>query len=221
MSDDSFFREVNEEMRRAQAQALWDRYGPLAIVVAIVVVLLTGGFVAYEYWTTSRANSSGDAFSQALRLANDGKPDEAMTAFAAIEADGHGAYPVLARMRSATVLAEKGDFAAAVAAFDAVAADGSIPQALRDMALLRAGFVLVDNGSAQDVRSRLEPMTDDGNALRHSAREAIALASWKEGEASEALRLFELIVADQAAPRNVRDRASMMVELIRGSGTGS
>ena len=28
MSDDSFIREVNEEIRQDQARALWDRYGP-------------------------------------------------------------------------------------------------------------------------------------------------------------------------------------------------
>ena len=69
MSDDSFFREVNEEMRQDQARALWDRYGPYALALAVLVVLATAGFVAWEYWSTSRANRSGDAFSQALTLA--------------------------------------------------------------------------------------------------------------------------------------------------------
>jgi hypothetical protein len=221
MSDDSFFREVNEEMRRAQAQALWDRFGPVAIVVAVLVVLGTAAWVAWDYWTVSRANTSGDAFSQALTLANEGKSDEAMAAFEALEKDGYGAYPLLARMRSATVLAEKGDFSGAVAAFDEVAADTSIPEALRDMAKLRAGLLLVDHGSYQDVATHLEAMTADTHPLRHSAREAIGLAAWKEGNATEALRLFELVEGDQTAPRNARERATMMAELIRGSGTGS
>ena len=74
-----------------------------------------------------RANRSGDAFSQALMLANDGKNDEALAALEQLEKDGYGAYPLLARMRAATVLADKGDFAGAVAGFDEVAADTSIP----------------------------------------------------------------------------------------------
>ncbi len=34
MTDDSFFREVNEEIRQDQARALWNRFGPVARAVA-------------------------------------------------------------------------------------------------------------------------------------------------------------------------------------------
>ena len=50
MSDDSFIREVNEEIRQDQAKALWDRYGPAVIVLAVLVVLGTAAFVGYDYW---------------------------------------------------------------------------------------------------------------------------------------------------------------------------
>ena len=215
MSDDSFIREVNEEIRQDQARALWDRYGPLALGAAVLVVLVTAGFVGYDYWTTSRANRSGDQFSQALELANAGKNDEALGA------DGFGAYPLLARMRAATVLAAKGDFAGAVAGFDAVSTDTSIPSAIRDMARLRAAFLLVDHGTYAEVAARAEALTSDSDPLRHSAREALGLSAWKEARASDALKLFEQIAADDAAPRNARQRATLMAELIRGSGTAS
>ncbi|MDP3896225.1 MAG: tetratricopeptide repeat protein [Mesorhizobium sp.] len=221
MSDDSFIREVNEEMRQDQARAIWDRYGPMLIGVAVLVVLLTGAWVGYDYWTKSRANASGDRFSQALKLANEGKNDEAITALSALEKDGHGAYPLLARMRAATVLADKGDFDGAVKAFDAVAADGSIPGAIRDMARLRAALLLVDHGSQADVAARVELLTADTNPLRHSAREALALSAWKEGKPADALPLFDQISADAGAPRNVRERATLMSDLIRGSGDAS
>ncbi|MDQ6436050.1 tetratricopeptide repeat protein [Mesorhizobium sp. LHD-90] len=218
MSDDSFIREVNQEYRQAQARAMWDRYGPIGIGIALAIVLATAAWVGWEYWQTSKANTSGDAFSQALRLSSEGKQDEALAALKALEADGHGAYPLLARMRAATVLADKGDFAGAVKEFDAVAADNAIPRAIRDMARLRAGYVLVDNGSYQDVSTRVEVLTDDANMLRHSAREALGLSAWKEGKAKDALALFDQIASDDTAPRNARERASMMAELIRGSG---
>jgi hypothetical protein len=221
MSDDSFFREVNEEMRQDQARALWDRYGPAALALAVLVVLGTAAFVAYEYWTETRANRSGDAFSQALVLANEGKNDEALGALDKLEVEGYGAYPLLARMRAATVLAAKGDFAGAVASFDAVAADTSIPSAIRDMANLRAAFILVDSGSYADVSARAEALTNDTNTLRHSAREALGLSAWKEGRSLDALKLFEQIASDDGAPRNARERATLLAELIRGSGAAS
>lgn len=218
MSDDSFIREVNDEMRREKAQALWDRFGPALLGLAILVVLGTAAFVGYRYWDETRANRSGDAFSQALKLANDGKSDEALTALEQLEKDGYGAYPLLARMRAATVKADKGDFAAAVADFDGVAADSAIPQGIRDMARLRAALLLVDHGSFADVSSRVEALTADNNTLRHTAREALGLAAWKEGKTQDALKLFDQIAADDGAPRNARQRATLMSELIRGSG---
>ncbi len=221
MSDDSFIREVNEELRREQAKAIWDRFGPTLIAAAVLVVLATAAYVAYDYWTTSRANASGDKFSQALLLANQGKTDEALAALKELEEDGYGAYPLLARMRAATELVDKGDAAGAVAGFDAVSADSAIPMALRDMARLRAAFLLVDSGSYDDVASRAEPLADDTNPLRHSAREALGLAAWKAGKAADALKYFEQIGGDEGAPRNSRQRAGMMAELIRGSGAAS
>lgn len=221
MSDDSFFREVNEEIRREQAKALWDRYGPAAIAVAVLIVLGTVAYVAYDYWVETRANRSGDAFSQALVLANDGKNDEALGALQALEKDGYGAYPLLARMRAATVLAAKGDFAGAVAGFDAVAKDTSIPASIRDLASLRAAFILVDSGAYADVAARAEALTSDTNTLRHSAREALALSAWKEGRSSDALKLFDQISSDEGAPQSLRQRATMVADLIRGSGVSS
>ncbi|WAX94749.1 tetratricopeptide repeat protein [Aminobacter sp. NyZ550] len=221
MSDDSFFREVNEEIRQDKAKALWDRYGPAAIVIAVLIVIGTGLFVAWEYWVETKANSSGDRFSQALTLANSGKADEALAAFDALEKDGYGAYPLLARMRAATVQANKGDFKAAIAGFDEVAADSSIPNVIRDVARLRAALLLVDNGSYADVSGRVEALTNDTNPLRHSAREALGLAAWKEGKLADALKLFEQISSDEGAPRNARQRSNLLAELIRGSGNAS
>ena len=50
-----------------------------------------------------------------------------------------------------------------------------------------------------------------------ASAEALALAAWKDGQADEALRLFELIIGDGDSPGSMRQRAQMMIELIRGS----
>lgn len=221
MSDDGFFREVDQELRQDKAKALWDNYGPAAIGLAVLVVLGTASYVGYDYFVSTRANRSGDAFSQALNLAHDGKNDEALAALDQLEKDGHGAYPVLARLRAATVLADKGDTDGAVQAFDAVSADNAVPVSIRDIARLRAGILLVDNGSYDDVAKRVEVLAVDTNPLRHSARELLGLAAWKEGRLSDAQKFFDQIGNDEAAPRNVRERANLMTELIRGSGTAS
>lgn len=221
MSDDSFFREVDSELRQDQAKALWDRFGSYIIGGAIAIVVGTAAFVAWDHWTTNKANASGDIYLQALAQAREGKTDEAKASLEKLEAEGYGAYPVLARLRTATLLSQSGDFKGAVAGFDAVAADTSVPASIREMARLRAAFVLVDHGTYAEVAQRVEPLTADTNALRHSAREALALSAWKEGRAADAATLFDQITEDEATPMNLRRRAEMMSELIRGSGSAS
>jgi len=217
MSDESFVREVNEELRQDQMKAVWRRYG-MAIVAGVILILAaTAGYVGWGYWNEQQANQSGDQFSAALDLANEGRTEEALEALGQLEAEGYGAYPVLARLREATLRAEAEDFEAAIAAFDSVAADSSVPGSIRDMARLRAALLLVDHGSYGDVASRAEPLSDDANALRHGAREAMGLAAWAADDLENALRLFEMIVDDTAAPANTRQRAEMMVELIAGT----
>ena len=173
MADDSFFREVNEEIRTDRAKAFWRRFGPLLIGAAVAIVLGTAGMVAYRHWSGSQAATSGDKYLSALDLADQGKNDEALAALSALEKDGYGEYPVLARMRAATLIFQKGDAAGAVAAFDKITADASVPPAIQDIARLRAAFILVDTGSYDDVAKRVEPITADGNPMRFSAREVL------------------------------------------------
>lgn len=48
--DDSFIREVNEELRSDQMRLVWKRFGRILIGIAVLVVLGTIGKVSYEYW---------------------------------------------------------------------------------------------------------------------------------------------------------------------------
>ena len=221
MSDESFFREVTEELRQDQAKAFLSKYGLWLIALAVILIVATTGFVLYRHWDTQRADRSGDVFSQALSLAQQGKNDQALADFDKIEKNGYGAYPMLARMRAATILAGKNDFKGAVKAFDAVAADSSVPQSVRDIAKLRAAFILVDHGTYDEVSAHVQSLTSETNPLRFSAREALGLAAWKAGKLQDALKLFQGLASEETAPRDLRERANLMSELIRGSGKAS
>lgn len=215
--DESFIREVNEEIRSEQMRAIWNRFGRIMIAAGVLVVVGTIGKVAYDHWSATKASESGDRFLAALTLVGQNN-DEALAALSALESDGHGAYPVLARMRAASLVAERGDAAGAIAAFGAIARDTSVPQALRDAARLRAGYLLVDTGSYDDVSAEVEQLASSQNALRHSAREVLGLSAYKHGDLARAKEWFEQIVADAEGPRNVANRAQMLLDLINANG---
>jgi len=216
--NDSFIREVNEELRSDQFRSVWDRYGRAIIALAVLIVVATAASGGYEYWVERRASKSGDEFLAALNLAKDGKRDESLAALESLQNEGYGAYPVLARMRAATVEAEKGNPAKAIESFSAIGADTSIPQVLRDVAHMRAAWLLIDNGTYEQVSAQVEVMATPGNALRHSAREALGLAAYKAGDIARAREWFEQIAEDAETPRNVANRAQMMLGNIVASG---
>ncbi|MCP4315537.1 MAG: tetratricopeptide repeat protein [Hyphomicrobiales bacterium] len=218
MSDDSFIREVDEELRSDQMKSIWKRFGKYIIGIAVLIVVGTGAFRGYEYWTKSEASRSGDAFLAALNLAREGKQYEALTALRELEKDGYGSYPALARMRAATVLADAGDNDAAISDFSTIGSDSSVPAAVRDIARIRAAYLLVDSGSYDDVSVQVESISGADNPMRHSAREALGLAAWKAGELTQARQWFEQIVGDTGVPAGITQRAQMMLDIIAASG---
>ncbi|MCM2291151.1 tetratricopeptide repeat protein [Allorhizobium sp. BGMRC 0089] len=219
---ESFIREVNDELRSEQVQRAWRKLGPILIGVAVLIVAATAGYRLYEYWGSGQSSKTGDQFMAALKLASDGKSDEAMKSLETIEKSGYGDYPVLARFRAASIMAEKGDAKGAIAAFDAIAADSAAPQVIRDTAKVRAAFLLVDNGSYDQVAAEVETLAKSTtDMLRSSAREALGLAAYKAGKMDQARQWFQQIADDGQAPRNVASRAQIMLDNIAAAGKTS
>jgi hypothetical protein len=213
MSD--IFREVDEDIRREQFKKLWDRYGIYVIALAVVIVAATAGVRGWQYWQERKAQATGDRFVAALDLAKAGKSQEAEAAFSEIVKDGSGGYPTLSRFRMAVTKAEGGDAKGAVADLDAIAADGSAPSLIRDMARLRAALILADTASLADLQTRVGSLASTGNPWRSSAREILGLAAWRTGDLAAAQKYFDEIVKDQDKPQGVGTRAELMLSLIR------
>ena len=213
------FQEVDEEVRREQFKKLWQRYGIYIIAVCVLVLAGVGAWRGYDWWQTKRSVEAGAAFEQAVTLAEAGKHQEAEAAFAKLAADGTAGYRVLARLREAAELALT-DRKAAVKAYDDIAADGSAGGAIRDLASLRAAYLLVDTASYNDLRARLEPLTAADRPFRHSARELLALSAWKEGNVAAARQWADMIAADPQTPPATRSRVEVLSELIAAGGKG-
>jgi hypothetical protein len=213
------FQEVDEEVRRERLNKLWQRYGNYIIAGCLLIIVAVGAWRGYEWWQTKRATEAGAAFEQAVTLAESGKQQEAEAAFAKLATDGTAGYRVLARLREAAQLTHT-DRAAAVKAYEEIAADKSAGQAIQDLAAVRAGYLLVDSSSYGDMRARLEPLTAPDRPFRHSARELLALAAWKQGDMAAARQWTDLIAADPQSPPGTRSRAEILSELIAASDKG-
>jgi len=219
--NDSFIREVNEELRSDRMRDAWRRYGKVLIAAAVILVIGTAGWRGYEYWQSREAAKSGDVFLTALNQIEAGNLEAAEQTLAQLEQEGHGSYPVLAQLRAATLLSEAGDTAAAISAFSSIGKDRSVPEAIRDAAKLRAGWLLVDTGTYEQVSAEVEELSSDGNPFRFSAREILGLSAYRLKDYARAQQWFEAISNDPEAPRNVLNRAQIMLEVMTADGNVS
>jgi hypothetical protein len=213
------FREVDEEVRREQLKKLWERWGHYFVVAAVLVVIAIAAWRAWSWYEMKKAQEAGTAFEAALASAQAGKHEEAEAAFAKIAADSPSGYRSLARMREAAELAQR-DRAAAVKAYDAIAADSRMGRTLQDLAAVRAALLLVDQAPGSEIQTRLEPLTASDRPFRHSARELIALAAWRSGDVKTAKRWFDMIMTDAETPSGTRSRIEMMMALADADGKG-
>ena len=216
-NSDSFIEEVTEEVRRDRLFALMRRYGWIAV---LLVILIVGGTAWREYRKASdmaQAQAFGDAILTALE---EGEPEARVSALGAIDAPDAGGAAVL-RLLGAAEAASAGDEASAVAALQAVANDGEVPQIYRQIASYKALTRGASTLSVEDRRAGLEALAVPGQPLRLLAEEQLALLDIETGDASAAITRLQRIAEDAEATAGLRRRASQLIVALGGAPEGS
>jgi hypothetical protein len=210
------FNEVDEEVRRDKAVAFFNKHGSKIVGLAIAIVMAVGGWRFYQDRVFRERAALGARFEAALVDVNAGKI-EALTTLA--EDKSGGTYPALAKFRLASELARtaKDDAGVknAVSAFDTLANDATLPAEWREMAKIRAAYAMLETAPFEAMESRLAPLATPANTYRNTAREALALAAWRAGHAEKALDALQAIILDADAPSGLRQRAEVLLAVVR------
>jgi hypothetical protein len=212
---DQLLREINEDLKRDQWLKLWRAYGRYVAAVAAVLVVFVLAFVGWREYRQSQLGADGHAYWLADRLDILGDRSGAAAGFGKLAEEGHAGYVLLARLREGQALADTGDAAGAVAAFDAVASDSSIDADYRLLGHLYAAMVLIDGDDAEAVSRRLEPVARPGSPWRASAMELQGILALKTGDRDAAAAIFDQLAADPATPTTLRNRAAEFAALAR------
>jgi len=210
------FQEVDEDLRRDRATALWRKYGIYVLGVAIALVAGTAAWSGWRYYETRQRIEAGDRFTEAMLAANQGQTDAAVTGFAGVAAGGPAGYAILARMQGAALKVRAGDRAAAAAIYDGIAADAQVPETYRQAALLLSVMQQVDTGEPKVLSDRLAPLAAEDSAWRHSARELQAVLALRANDQERARGLLDALSKDAGAPQSVRTRAGEMLRALGG-----
>jgi hypothetical protein len=217
MSEDNIFREVDEELRREQLAAMWDKYGIFVIIGAVLIVTIVGGYNAYNWWEAKRAAENGQAYYEAGQLVGEKKDTEALDAYSKLATHSGDGYRSLAHLEMAGLELRQGNRAAAIELYDKVA-NGGADQLLRDFAKLQAAALRLDDTDESEMKKRLDGLNTDTNPWRYSARELLALAAFRSGNTAESEKLFSQLLSDPSSPAEIRRRAEAMLGLlVKGS----
>jgi len=216
MSDRDFFREVDDAVRQDRYKELWDKYGVYALAAAALVVVGVAGFKLWSYWQEQRAQQAGTEFSQAVTKLDNGDAAKARDVFNSLADKGPTGYQILSRFQLAAAEAQAGNTDKAVALYDALATDAETDTILKGLATIQAATLRLDTADYAELERRVKSLVDQGSPWRYSARELLGLSAYRQNNIPAAEKQFSELVADQATPQNLRERANMMLSLIVG-----
>jgi hypothetical protein len=203
------FREIDEELRRDNLLLLWSRYGRYIVALAVLVLLVAGGIVAWRDHQLSERRAQSMRYSSALSRVREGKVADAAKVFEVIAQEG-GGYGTLAAFEAAELLAKSGDRKGAAAAYDRIAETGGLDPVFRQLATLLPVMQGLPDADQHSVIDRLAPITAPGNPWRSTALELTAAARLQAGDKSGALEVYKTLADDLAAPQGTRARAAEM-----------
>lgn len=210
-NEDSVLREVDQELAEDRQWAMFRRYGPAAIGASAALIVGVGAWQVYEASRTNAANQQALAFAEANeRLVED--ETDGRDALEAIAEKGGSGYAALAQFRRAASLSAAHDRKGAIDAFVEIYQDGGIPQSLRGLARIRAGYLSLQD-SREEALGHLGALAERDSAYKPYADEIIGLGALKAEDYETALSIFTALANNPSAPAPLVIRAEEFAAL--------
>jgi hypothetical protein len=208
--NETFYREVDDELRRDQALRTWDRYRWHILIGILLVVAAVGGFIWWQNHRQAVAGGRGEALTSVLDDMEKGSYRATAPRVAELEKSSAEGYRAAGLFSRANLLAEQGDNAGAARIFGQIAADTAVAAPWRDAALVRQTVVEFDRLTPAQIIQRLRPLVTPGGPWLGSAGELVAHAHLRNGRPDLAGRVFAIVARDETVPESIRSRAVQM-----------
>ena len=206
-SNDTFLKEVDENLRRDRMMDFFKSYGNWIALGVVLFLAAVGGWI---YWQEQRTKVASDQSEQLHSLLTDissGRDQNVPQRVELLEKSHSDVVRASATLTDAAVALEKNNRSAAIAKYRELAGDTGIAQPFRDIATIRVTALEFDSIKPEEVIARLQPLARAGNPWFGSAGEMTALALMKQNKNAEAGRMFAAIAADSQVPSSIRSRA--------------
>ncbi|MDB5713061.1 MAG: hypothetical protein JWO15_458 [Sphingomonadales bacterium] len=205
-TNEAFLREVDDELRRDQFASVWQRWGVLIVVGIVAALVALGGFLYWQSRQAEAAGIEGEKLSAAMDDLSAGKTQAQLPVLNALATSNVPGYKASAKLTLADIAVQKGDIKSAAAQFGAIAADTSLAQPYRDLALIRQTASEYDTLKPEQVVARLKPLAIPGNPWFGSAGEMVGVAYMRMSKPDLAGATFKAMIADEQVPSTIRSR---------------
>ncbi|MFC7705051.1 tetratricopeptide repeat protein [Plastorhodobacter daqingensis] len=208
-NSESFIDEVTEEVRRERLFGYLRRYGWIAVLLILVLV----GAAAWNEWQKAQNRAAAEAFGDSVLAALlHETPDARREALAEVPTTG-AQGGVVALLQASEAMAA-GDSAAALAALDAVAADGALPASYRQLAMLKRVVLGGADLPAEEREAALQGLAQAGQPFRPLALEQLALLRIEAGDTDAAIALLRDVLQEPGLTANLRRRAMQLIVVL-------
>lgn len=205
--NETFLREVDENLRRDQLRDFGKKYGGWLITAVALFLIASGGFIWWQQHRLQNSEKQVEQLAETFKNIGAGTPGNAPQTLDQMSDSGSKGVRAAALFTRAALAVQQNDLKLATDRYAQIAADSSLPRPYRDAALLRQTALQFDALQPTDVISRLQPLAKPGNPWFGTAGEMTAMALIKQGQQRQAADLFAAIAKDPGVPPTIRARS--------------
>ena len=209
-----FINEVEEELRKDEYNRLLRRYGPFIVAVIVAIVAFTGFLEYQKYAKDKAARATSASYVAASDAAAAGNADQSIAGFLDIADKAPAGYAGLSLVRAATLKLEGGDSGEAVRLLDQAATTFET-QRHKQLAQIKAAYILANDGAYSDVINRIGPLMEKDAPYEFLARELMGFAGLKSGDETLAREQFGYLESIPGVPPTIKERAKQNLSLMR------
>lgn len=208
-----FISEVEEELRKDDYNKFLRKYGPAIIGLLVAIVGVVAFLEWRDYAQDRTARAAAASYLNADEFLVDSNLDEASQAFLELADVAPDGYAGLSLMRAAIIAGDSGNAAEAVRLYDAAAARFDLTRH-KDLAELKAAYVLANQGQWTDVDRRAGDLMSEGAPYEFLARELVASAAFNLSDMDRAREQFTYLDTVPGVPQTIAQRAGQALTLL-------
>ena len=208
--EEVFLREVDDAVREDNLKDMARRYGVWAALLVVISLAALAGWIFYQNHKGEKSGVRSEEYIAAVDSLKANNLDGASAALTKLENADQKGYQAAAKLMQANIALEKNNPKKAAEGYANVVADKNLPQAFRDLALVRQTATEFDNLKPQQVVDRLKTLAVPGSPWFGSAGEMVAVSYLNMGKDNLAGPLFAQLAKDKSVPPTIRSRTLQM-----------